>query len=114
MLVLRALAFAGCVLVDLLPNTEVDCRFDAPLALVGAPAPASGSAPAECPAPPPSAGRAVYGDGEACSARAADAVVETASSPPAFSVVAVHVSLMRAVSGSEFFSPTVVSRRSID
>jgi len=53
LLVLQALAFAGCVLIDLLPSTEVDCRFGVPLATWEAPPPASGNAPATCPAPPP-------------------------------------------------------------
>ena len=56
LVVLQAAAFAGCVLLDLLPSTEVDCRFGTTLAVWGAPAAASGSAPAECPAPPPPAG----------------------------------------------------------
>jgi hypothetical protein len=52
MVMLQALAFAGCALLDLLPAVEVDCRLGVPLATWGAPATAGGSAPAECPAPP--------------------------------------------------------------
>lgn len=48
---LRALAFAACVLVDLLPSTEVHCRFDAPLCVWSEPAPEA--PPAELPPPPP-------------------------------------------------------------
>jgi hypothetical protein len=55
LVLLRALAFAGCVLVDLLPRTEAECRFSAPVAAWGGPSPTSGSAPAECPEPPPPA-----------------------------------------------------------
>lgn len=53
LVVLQAVAFAGCVLIDMLPGTEVDCRFGVPLATWSAPAAVSGNAPAECPAPPP-------------------------------------------------------------
>jgi len=53
LVVLQALAFAGCVLIDLLPSTEVDCRFGVPLASWWTPAAPSANAPAECPAPPP-------------------------------------------------------------
>ena len=52
MVILRALAFAGCVVLDLLPGTEVDCHFAVPLAAWPAPAGGSADAPVACPAPP--------------------------------------------------------------
>ena len=52
LVLLQAVAFAGCVLFDLLPSTEVDCRFGVPLATWSAAAPAGGNAPAACAAPP--------------------------------------------------------------
>jgi hypothetical protein len=52
LVLLQALAFAGCVLFDLLPSTEVECRFGAPLATWSAPAAVGEDAPGMCPAAP--------------------------------------------------------------
>ena len=51
----QALAFTACVLVGLLPSTEVDCRFNMPVAEISPPPPVVAPKPAEPPAvdPPP-------------------------------------------------------------
>ena len=49
LMVLQALAFAGCVLLDLLPSTEVQCRFDVPLVTWPAPPPVGSDDPAVAP-----------------------------------------------------------------
>jgi hypothetical protein len=52
LVLLQAVAFAGCVLFDLLPSTEVECRFGVPLATWSAPAAVGEDAPGLCPAAP--------------------------------------------------------------
>jgi len=52
LVLLRAVAFAGCVLFDLLPSTEVECRFGVPVASWSTQPPAGEGAPAMCPAAP--------------------------------------------------------------
>ncbi len=49
LVVLQALAFAGCVLLDMLPSTEVQCRFDVPLVTWPAPPPVGSKDPAVAP-----------------------------------------------------------------
>lgn len=46
LLFLQLLVFTGCVLLDLAPKTEVQCRFDAPIVTWSAPAPAAVTPPA--------------------------------------------------------------------
>src|SRR5437867_1327480 len=54
LLMWQALAFTACVLIGLLPSTEVQCQFDVPLAEISpAPSPVSVSKPAELPAADP-------------------------------------------------------------
>lgn len=48
LVLLQAVAFAGCVLFDLLPSTEVECRFGVPLGTWGSPPPAGEYAPSFC------------------------------------------------------------------
>jgi hypothetical protein len=52
LVLLQAVAFAGCVLFDLLPSTEVECRFGVPVVGWSAPPPAGEDAPGLCPAAP--------------------------------------------------------------
>ena len=53
----QALAFAACVLFDLLPSSEVQCRFDAPVVALSPPPSPAPAKPAEPPvADPPPAG----------------------------------------------------------
>jgi hypothetical protein len=56
LVLLQAVAFAGCVLVDLIPGTEVDCHFGLPIAAWGAPAPSGADTPLACPVPSPDDG----------------------------------------------------------
>jgi hypothetical protein len=51
LLLLQAVLFTACVLVGLLPSTDVACRFDVPVAAIS---PATPPAPPLC-APPPEA-----------------------------------------------------------
>jgi len=51
LVLLQAVAFAGCVLLGLLPSTEVECRFGVPVVTWSAP-PAGEDAPGLCPAAP--------------------------------------------------------------
>jgi len=53
LVLLQAVAFAGCVLFDLLPSTEVECRFGVPVASWEPPVLAGDSAPNFSPAGPP-------------------------------------------------------------
>jgi hypothetical protein len=52
LVLLQAVAFAGCVLFDLLPSTEVECRFGVPLASWSSRTMVGGDAPGMCPAAP--------------------------------------------------------------
>jgi hypothetical protein len=52
LVLLQAVAFAGCVLFDLLPSTEVECRFGVPLASWSASTAVGEHAPGMCPAAP--------------------------------------------------------------
>ena len=52
LVLLQAVAFAGCVLLDLLPSTEVECRFGVPVTSWSAPAATGEDAPGMCPAAP--------------------------------------------------------------
>jgi len=52
LVLLQAVAFAGCILVDLLPSTEVQCRFGVPVASWSTPPLAGEDAPGMCPAAP--------------------------------------------------------------
>lgn len=49
--VLQALAFAGCALLDLLPGTDVYCRFDVPVMTWSVPPAPSGPPCADPQAP---------------------------------------------------------------
>ena len=49
LVVLQAIAFAGCVLLDMLPSTEVECYFNVPLVSLPAPPPVGSDDPAVAP-----------------------------------------------------------------
>jgi len=58
LIVWQAVAFTACVLFGLLPSTEVECRFEAPVVEIApAPSPVVAPKPVEPPAksPPPAA-----------------------------------------------------------